>query len=327
MLHAGAAPRVLWLFVAGVLLNACAETNLAMHAVKSIGREASAPPKPQYKVGQPYQVDGVWYYPAEDLRYSAKGVASWYGDDFQGRPTANGEVFDKMALTAAHTTLPMPSQVRVTNLRNGKTLDLRVNDRGPFVGSRVIDVSQRAAQLLGFEQDGTAPVRVEILPEESQRLKQIALGPRKPGADEFALKPLPVAPVQTALAPTQVAIRVLPQPASPPLTQQVAAPVAPPAPVRAASPATAAAKPTAPTTKVAGMYVQAGSFLSYENAAALRRRLSPIGETAISPSEDGERTWYLVRIGPVANKYDAEYVKRQVAQAGIADARLVSVAR
>ncbi|HZB93752.1 MAG TPA: septal ring lytic transglycosylase RlpA family protein, partial [Stellaceae bacterium] len=102
-----------------------------------------------YKVGQPYEVSGVWYYPAVDWNYDETGIASWYGKEFHGRSTANGEIFDLNALTAAHPTLPMPSIVQVTNLENGRSIELRVNDRGPYVNGRIIDVSRRAAQLLG----------------------------------------------------------------------------------------------------------------------------------------------------------------------------------
>lgn len=124
-----------------------------------------------YKVGTPYQVSGVWYYPKEDFGYKEIGVASWYGPDFHNGITANGELYDMHGLTAAHRTLPLPSIVRVTNLQNGRSLVLRVNDRGPFVNNRIIDVSMRAAQLLGFKDTGTTQVQVEILPEESKALR------------------------------------------------------------------------------------------------------------------------------------------------------------
>ncbi len=136
--------------------------------------------RPHYKVGAPYRINGMWYRPAEDLAYGAVGVASFYGGeahglDFHGRPTANGEVYDMYALSAAHPTLPMPSVVNVINLENGRSVVLRVNDRGPFVAGRIIDVSRRAAQDLGFERQGTARVRVEVLATESSALKRAML--------------------------------------------------------------------------------------------------------------------------------------------------------
>jgi len=116
-----------------------------------------------YRVGKPYTVAGRVYVPEEDPNYREDGMASWYGDDFHGRLTANGEVFDMTSLTAAHPTLPIPSYARVTNLRNGKSLIVRVNDRGPYHGNRLIDVSNKAAELLEFKSNGVARVRVEYV--------------------------------------------------------------------------------------------------------------------------------------------------------------------
>jgi rare lipoprotein A len=116
-----------------------------------------------YRVGKPYVVGGRTYVPEDNRHYRAEGLASWYGDDFHGRLTANGEVFDMASISAAHPTLPMPCYVRVTNLRNGKSIVARVNDRGPYAANRLIDVSQRTAQLLGFYHHGLTRVRVEYV--------------------------------------------------------------------------------------------------------------------------------------------------------------------
>ncbi len=116
-----------------------------------------------YRVGAPYVVAGRTYVPEENPRYRAEGLASWYGDDFHGRLTANGEVFDRDSITAAHPTLPLPCYARVTNLSNGRSLIVRVNDRGPYHGDRLIDVSTRAAHLLDFHNRGTAWVRVDYV--------------------------------------------------------------------------------------------------------------------------------------------------------------------
>jgi rare lipoprotein A len=116
-----------------------------------------------YRIGKPYTVAGKVYVPEEDTNYRAEGMASWYGDDFHGRLTANGEVFDMTSLTAAHPTLPLPSYARVTNLANGKSLIVRINDRGPYHGDRLIDVSNKAADLLEFKGSGIAKVRVEYV--------------------------------------------------------------------------------------------------------------------------------------------------------------------
>ncbi|RAI43451.1 septal ring lytic transglycosylase RlpA family protein [Rhodoplanes roseus] len=116
-----------------------------------------------YRIGKPYMVGGRMYVPEEDVNYRAEGLASWYGTDFHGRLTANGEVFDMHSMSAAHPTLPMPSYVRVTNLGNNRSIVLRVNDRGPFHQGRLIDVSNKAADMLGFQSNGTARVRVEYV--------------------------------------------------------------------------------------------------------------------------------------------------------------------
>ena len=113
-----------------------------------------------YKVGTPYQVAGRWYYPQHEPGYDEAGIASWYGSDFHGRRTANGEIYDMNSLTAAHKTLPMPSFAYVTNLENGRTILVRVNDRGPYVGDRLIDLSRASSQALGFTGQGLKTVRV-----------------------------------------------------------------------------------------------------------------------------------------------------------------------
>lgn len=127
-----------------------------------------------YKVGKPYTIGGITYVPREDYNYDETGIASWYGPGFHGRYTANGETYDQTQLTAAHHTLPMPSLVRVTNLDNGKSIVVRINDRGPFAQSRILDMSERAATLLDFKRQGTAKVRVQILSEESRAIAEAA---------------------------------------------------------------------------------------------------------------------------------------------------------
>ncbi len=142
----------------GLLLAAC-----STRAPYAPADPTSARPHGTYKLGSPYQIGGIWYYPQYDPDYDVVGVASWYGRQFHGRPTANGEVFDMRQISAAHPTLPMPSLVEVTNLENGRSIRLRVNDRGPFHDNRLIDLSQAAARKLGFEGQGLARVRVRFV--------------------------------------------------------------------------------------------------------------------------------------------------------------------
>jgi rare lipoprotein A len=168
-LRPGAALRLV-LLGAVCVAAACARSERPREA--RVGTDAPASPRviapgqpiPKgggaYKVGQPYQIDGRWYTPQEDSRYDRRGRASYYASEFHGRRTSNGEIFDMWSLSAAHPTLPLPSFVYVTNLENGRTLLLRVNDRGPYSNSRLIDVSRAAARYLGFERPGTVRVRV-----------------------------------------------------------------------------------------------------------------------------------------------------------------------
>lgn len=165
--------------IGAVMLAACetgktsARSGAGGPAILVPGSPPPPPAKPfdpgTYKVGKPYQVEGLWYYPKVDLAYDERGVASWYGPNFHGKKTANGEIFDMTLISAAHKTLPMPSVVRVTNLENGRSLIIRINDRGPFVRGRIIDLSRRAAELLGFSNKGTAMVHVRLLQDESRR--------------------------------------------------------------------------------------------------------------------------------------------------------------
>ena len=152
------------LLAAGLLLAGCAETKLAATAAKSvIGDKDQSSGRGIYKIGEPYQIGGIWYYPAEDYSYDETGIASWYGEQFHGRYTANGEIFDKDSISAAHPTLPLPSYARVTNIANHKSIIVRVNDRGPYARGRLIDVSVRTAKLLGFYGNGTTNVKVEYV--------------------------------------------------------------------------------------------------------------------------------------------------------------------
>ncbi len=140
-----------------------------------------------YKIGKPYQIAGRWYYPKEDYNYSETGIASWYGEDFNGKRTANGERYNMNTLTAAHRTLPLPCIVKVTNLQNGRSVVVRVNDRGPYVKDRIIDLSKHGAQLLGYMGQGTTKVKVEIMEKESKALKAAMLNePQEQQAEALA---------------------------------------------------------------------------------------------------------------------------------------------
>jgi len=206
------------------------------------GRRIGSQPPVQggYKVGVPYQIRGVWYYPKEDFKYDRTGIASWYGHPFHGRTSASGERYDMEALTAAHKTLPMPSLVEVTNLENGRRIVLRVNDRGPFVSGRIIDVSRGAARKLGFKGSGIAKVRVRILEQESRRMKQLALANMTGRARALAARRQ-----RQAAQRSQVATRPI---GSPPIGRRKSTPIAasgriPPERIRPSKPVSVAQAP------------------------------------------------------------------------------------
>src|SRR5438477_2411196 len=220
----------------GFVLSACSSSGPQFGEHQRSGYHRG---QPSYKVGAAYQINGKWYYPKVDYGYDETGLASWYGEAFDGRATANGEIYDLNQLTAAHKTLPLPSVVEVTNQRNGRSLRLRVNDRGPYVDTRIIDVSRRAAQLLGFEMAGTTPIRVRIVKDESIEVAeaamrgqtgrvQLAAAPRSLAAEASAV-PRPAPP------PTIIAPAVSPQ-IAPPLRAEPLPPAQPPVAIAAASP-------------------------------------------------------------------------------------------
>lgn len=271
-----------------------------------------------YKVGSPYQINGVWYYPAEDFSYDETGIASWYGEDFHGKYTANGEVFDLNALTAAHRTLPMPSIVQVTNLENGRSLRLRVNDRGPFARSRIIDVSRRAAQLLGFEGQGTARVRVKILVPESIQVASLA---RRNGGDDKAepAQAAPLAPVVAEPLTPGPGVRVAsatPSPLPP------VAPAPPPQPAIAAPPPLPE-RVTVMPVKATQIYIQAGAFARPENALRVKGRIDRLGQVKVVGARVNGIQLYRVRLGPIQSVDEADRLLDKVVSAGFNEARII----
>jgi rare lipoprotein A len=280
----------------------------------------TAAPHPQYKVGDSYEINGVWYYPSEDLTYNETGIASWYGEPFHGRYTANGDLFDPNALTAAHPTLPMPSIVEVTNLENGRSLNLEVNDRGPYVRGRIIDVSRRAAELLGFEGPGTAKVRVRILAAESIQAKLVAL--RASGQDQIvaAAAPMPVTTVSTALLAPPPGITAVRTAAALPAPHVNALAPEPPPDLRLPPlPAQATIRPVHPTS----IYVQVGAFSRAENAERLQARLSTLGAVRVSGARVNGTALYRVRIGPVPTVDEADRLLDRIVARGMTEARIV----
>ncbi|MBP2294743.1 septal ring lytic transglycosylase RlpA family protein [Azospirillum rugosum] len=297
----------------------------------SLAACASKPPSPSsglpksgiYKVGKPYQVAGVWYYPSEDFSYDETGIASWYGPGFHEKITANGEQYDQNELTAAHKTLPMPSLVRVTNLDNGRSIVVRVNDRGPYANGRIIDMSRRGAQLLGFDGVGTAKVRVQILAEES---RAIAAAARQgtpatilAETDGPAPKPAPRGRVELAegsgpARPSPAAVAAAPVPVPSTVPGSVVEGRFVPAPV-------VAELPVKPYEQI---YVQVGAFGNLDNVTRARAKLAAMGQVAqVTPTVTGRQKLQRVRVGPLNSVESADAVLNQVIQAGLTDAKIV----
>ncbi len=313
-----------------LLLSACAETQFLFHTAKQVqrseeGGERRGTAASAYKVGDPYQIGGKWHYPVEDYGYSETGIASWYGQAFDGLKTANGETFNMNALTAAHRTLPMPSAVRVVNLENGRSLVLRVNDRGPFARGRIIDVSRQAARMLGFEGAGTAKVQVEVLPQESQQLKVAALN------GSIGAEPQ----LQVAAAP-RVAVKTE--------NLQSAGGVAPASNGRTNNGANNGAnngvgsvlrqarlsEPALPSNvrivpvPATNIYIQVGAFSDLGNALRLRDRMySTYPSAGIARVQFGTEELYRVRIGPFTNVDAADSLLTQLLNGVTSEARLV----
>jgi rare lipoprotein A len=301
-------------------LAACAETEVVAHAAKGVGPSNQTG---NYKVGTPYQIAGTWYYPAVDMAYEETGIASWYGADFHGKRTANGEDYDMNELTAAHRTLPMPSIVRVTNLENGRSIKLRINDRGPFARGRILDVSRRGAQLLGFDTNGTARVRVQILENESRQVALLAQGKALP---QTAVAAVPPPPIQS----TSVAAPGGATPAKSPDPTLRAAGPKPGATREVASKAPTDEEILGPKGKVAlvpvhptKLYIQAGAFAEIVNANRTSAKLSGIGPVRVVQVENGSIPLFRVRIGPLASVEEADRALSAVASAGFPEAQIV----
>ncbi|MEC7647640.1 MAG: septal ring lytic transglycosylase RlpA family protein [Pseudomonadota bacterium] len=307
------------------VLSGCAETQFFAHATKEIrelaglnGQAGSS----VYKVGKPYSINGVWYYPEVDYEYTETGIASWYGPNFHGKKTANGEIFDMNRVSAAHRTLPMPSIVRVTNLNSGRALVIRVNDRGPFAHGRIIDLSRRAAQLLGFERAGTAPVRVEILAEESRQIALHAIT-RSRGSEPKRPDAAPTISVTSSTLPAPHGTKTA---KPPPEKFKVASVENPKETFRRSKPVLATVneqvtiKPVSADPKI---YVQAGAFSQFQNAHKVRALLKQLGPTKITQIDRNNRPLFRVRIGPISNVSAADQVLASVIKAGYPDATTI----
>ena len=300
-----------------LVMHGCSSVELAVDLYKKQNREmakSAVVAAPRYKVGNPYKVGGVWYYPERNLTYDETGIGSWYGNEFAGKLTANGEIFDPELITAAHKTLPMPSVVRVTNLDNGKSLVVRVNDRGPFVAGRIIDLSREAARRIGYKDNGLARVRVQVLAEQSLRLEKLAKNGKCPSVDEAPSITMPK--IEAAAKPTvnltaksntgragyssnngQSALDLLSQ-------SRVGEVIA----------------VTPVTTQI---WIQVGAFHSESSAASVLAQVQTLGNGEISSLLKAGQTLHRVRLGPVQTVGEADTLLDGVMNIGFSGARII----
>lgn len=320
-------PIIVLLFSLGSL-SGCTSTELASSIYK----------KGHYKVGNPYSVDGRVYYPAEVASYSEEGEASWYGPGFHGRQTANGEEFNANDMTAAHRTLPMPSVVRVTNMENGRTVILRVNDRGPFKRDRIIDVSKAAAKALDFHGNGTTHVKVDFMPVESQLVAQAAQqgqylsladatayanSGRVINASQTTVTAAPAGTIEV----TNLDGSALPQtsPYEPVAyhTPGAADEAAKAGVLRDPGTGTTVIQTTTVTKTGAATYVQAGAYSTKQKAQEVSGKLSSLGSTTITETNRGGMKLWRVRV--MANdKNAAQRIQNKMEGMGFTGAKIVN---
>ncbi|MFY8208302.1 MAG: septal ring lytic transglycosylase RlpA family protein [Caulobacter sp.] len=286
-------------------------TGSAPRPGSMIGRDG----KPLRGTEKPYQIKGIWYYPHEDRNYNVVGIGSWYGEQFHNRKTSNGEIFDMNLPSAAHKTLPLPSLVEVTNLDNGRKMILRVNDRGPFVGDRIIDLSKAAADELGYRRQGVARVRVKYVGPAPRRALE---APRQYAQ---AAPPPPPPPPRPRTAPRSFEdiqeppqrVQVLPPRReatwSPAPIQQSAPPINPPDPVF--------------TSTRSAYRVQAGSFSTRENAEKAVRQLTSAGRASIEAVERATGTLYRVTVAAGDEESAAWTLRERVEALGYSGATIL----
>jgi rare lipoprotein A len=271
-------------------------------------------PAPHYVLGDPYQAGGVWWYPQSNLQVDERGLAEIYPD--QHPPlTTDGEVFDQGAMAAANQTLPLPAIARVTNLQTGRQVLVRINDHGPPTPRRMLAVTRRAAQLLGFPPDGVAQVRLEVLEGDSQAA-QTGL----PGAPALPITAAPRGAVESAnLAPPPGTRGSANRGGAGEAAAQVVLPAAPPTP-------TPAMRLPETITQVAPdpgvLWIDLGSFPTYEFANMQRAAVAQLGATIVSEAH-GRGETFKVTIGPIPEVAQADQLLDETVAAGITDAQIV----
>ena len=257
---------------------------------------------PIYKVGNKYEVNGKFYYPEKNMFYNETGIASWYGPKFHGKLTANGEIYNQNALTAAHKTLPLPSAVKVTNLENNISLVLRINDRGPFVNDRIIDLSSKAADFLGLKKKGTGLVRVTILQDQSVILEKLA---KKGSFPEIKDLPKPETPNVKIPQMTSVKVEAISKDHS---KQKI--------------------------TKNLNfdlknlkndfnIFIKLGSFSTLNSAKIMKKKLSYINKIKIYKIFKNGKSLYQVKAGPFLNVNKVDNILSSLSTNGMQGAKII----
>jgi len=253
--------------------------------------------KPIYKVGNKYNIKGKFYFPKKDLSYNKTGIASWYGPKFHGKLTANGEIYNQYALTAAHKTLPLPSAVKVTNLENSKSIILRINDRGPFVNDRIIDLSSKAADILDLKRNGTGLVRVTILKDISLTLEKLAKNGKFP---EIADLPKSESPIIKKPSTTKVKIQ--------------------------GSKSYKTKKrinyDLSNEKKEYNIYIKLASFNSQKNAELMRDKVSYLEKVKIYKILNSGKTFYQVKAGPFLSVEKVDSLHSMLLEKGMQGAKI-----
>ena len=255
--------------------------------------------KPIYKIGKKYNVGGKYYYPKKDLYYNKTGIASWYGPKFHGKLTANGEIYNQYALTAAHKTLPLPSAVKVTNLKNNKSIVLRINDRGPFVNDRIIDLSSKAADILDLKREGTGLVRVQILKDKSLHLEKLAKRGTFPEIADLKEAELP-----NIIMPNKVAVKIKNTKNQKIVSQKINYNLK-------------------NFNKEYKIYIKLASFSSNKNAEIMKKKVSYIDRVKIYKIFKVNKVLFQVKAGPFSSVEKVDELHSLLLKKGMQGAKII----
>ncbi len=295
--------KYIFLFVLIILIQGCTSS---VEVAANLGKKYFIPKeekkikqKPIYKIGKKYNVGGKYYYPKKDLNYNKTGIASWYGPKFHGKLTANGEIYNQYSLTAAHKTLPLPSAVKVTNLKNNKSIILRINDRGPFVNDRIIDLSSKAADILGLKREGTGLVRVQILKDKSVLLEKLAKKGSFPEIAELEKKELP-----NIITPNKVTVKIKDTKNQKIISKKINYNLK-------------------NFNKEYKIYIKLASFSSNENAEMMKEKVSYLEKVKIYKIYKINKTLYQVKAGPFSSVEKVDALHALLLKKGMQGAKII----